>query len=106
MRQHRLPDKLHGIWTKLERDYRTTAADMATASLHGLQSEELCDTYTCAIDAVLLTPAEAAADIRLKIEVIRDHEVMDDWWCAKEAIALLAIDAARILPTERKGGAA
>lgn len=105
MIKHDLPTKLRGAWPKMERDYRTAAAKMQTAAIEGGDSESLYDAYTGAVDAILLTPAESLPDIRLKIEVMREHEVEDGWWCAKEAIALLAIDAARLIDPTREGGA-
>lgn len=106
MSRHHLPNHLRGIWTQIERDYRSACADMQTAEVHGVHSAALLATHTAAVDAVLMTPAETVADIRLKIEVIRDHEVFDEWWCATEAVAMLAIDASRLLSSDRKGGAA
>ena len=106
MIKHDLPLKLRGAWPKMERDYRTAVAEMQTAAIKGGESEALNDAYTAAVDAILLTPAETLPDIRLKIEVMREHEVEDGWWCAKEAIALLCIDAARLIDCTREGGAA
>jgi len=106
MNRHTLPTRMKGVWTKLERDYRAALADLQAASVVGCASDEQAEAYTNSIDAILLTSAETQADIRLKIEVMRDHEVEDGWWCAKEAIALLAIDAGRLLEPTREGGAA
>lgn len=105
MIKHDLPLKLHGAWPKLERDYRSALAENLKAALHEGDSEAINDAYTTAVDAILLTPAETLPDIRLKIEVMREHEVEDGWWCAKEAIALLSIDAARLIDPTREGGA-
>jgi hypothetical protein len=106
MIRHDLPTKLRGAWPKMERDYRTAVAGMQTVAIQGGDSEALNDAYTAAVDAILLTPAETLPDVRLKIEVMREHEVEDGWWCAKEAIALLSIDAARLISASREGGAA
>lgn len=106
MIKHDLPNKLRGAWPKMENAYRMAASQMQVAAIEGRHSEALNDTYTAAVDAILLTPAETLPDIRLKIEVMREHEVEDGWWCAKEAIALLAIDAARLIDPTREGGKA
>ncbi|USI78723.1 hypothetical protein [Sphingopyxis sp. USTB-05] len=58
--------------------------------------------YSASVDAILFTPAETLADIRLKIDVMREAEIEDGWWCAKEAIALLAIDAERLIDPTRE----
>src|SRR3546814_10181362 len=84
MIKHDLPLKLRGAWPKMERDYRTAVAEMQTASIKGGESEALNDAYTAAVDAILLTPAETLPDIRLKIEVMREHEVEDGWWRSEE----------------------
>lgn len=104
MIKHQLPDKLRGAWPKMERDYRTAAAEMQTAAVHSTASEAMNDAYTAAVDAILLTPAESLPDIRLKVEVMREHEIEDGWWCATEALALLAIDAGRLIDPTRTGG--
>ena len=104
--KHGLPIRLLGAWAKMERDYRFALAEMNLATFNGGASEQLHDTYTKAVDLILLTPAETLPDIRLKIDVMREQEIEDGWWCAKEAIALLAIDAARLIDPTREGGAA
>lgn len=103
MLTHSLPNKLRGAWPTMELNYRTTLAENLKAALQGGDSEAANDAYTAAVDAILLTPAETLPDVRLKIEVMRDHEVEDNWWCAKEAVALLAIDAARLIDPKREG---
>lgn len=103
MNRHELPERLRGMWIRLERDYRAARAQLESAATY---SDATHNAFTDAIDAILLAPAETAADIRLKIEVIRDHDIFDEWWCAEEAAAMLAIDAGRILPTRQIGGAA
>lgn len=100
---HFLPTKLRGAWTSMERNYRMSLAENLKAALHDGDSEAVNDAYTAAVDAILLTPAGSLPDLRLKIEVMREHEVEDGWWCAKEAIALLAIDAARLIDPTREG---
>ncbi len=101
--KHDLPTKLRGAWAKMERSYRVALSEIQTGHLNGNATDALSDAYTASVDAILLTPAETLADIRLKIEVMREHEVEDGWWCAKEAIALLAIDAGRLIAPTREG---
>jgi hypothetical protein len=106
MIKHSLPNKLRGAWKTLERNYRIALAENLKAATQDGDSEATNDAYTAAVDAILLTPAEALPDIRLKVEVMREHEVEDGWWCAKEALALLAIDAGRLIDPTREGGEA
>ncbi|MGH6697589.1 hypothetical protein [Sphingopyxis sp.] len=99
-----LPAELRGVWPKLSHNYAIARAELALADALGSEDGETKnDAYTAAIDAILLTPAECAADIRLKIEVMNDHNVTDGWWCAEEALAMLAIDARGLLPALREG---
>lgn len=106
MIKHSLPNKLRGAWPTLERNYRITLANNLKAAIQDGDSATANDAYTDAVDAILLTPAETLPDIRLKIEVMREHEVEDGWWCVKEALALLAIDAQRLIDPTREGGEA
>lgn len=106
MIKHNMPDKLRGAWPKMERAYRSALLELQAATLQRRPVDAPYDAYTASVDAILLTPAESPPDIRLKIEVMREQEIEDGWWCAKEAIALLAIDAARLIDSTREGGAA
>ncbi|MCB5426324.1 hypothetical protein H0274_13735 [Altererythrobacter sp. CC-YST694] len=99
-----LPTYLKGSWSKLRADYTVAQAEMTLAYAQADcaevsdQAETKHEIHTTAVNAILLTPAETAADIRFKIEVIAAEEIADGWWCAEEAMALLAIDAKRLLP--------
>jgi hypothetical protein len=104
MNKHDLPAKLSGIWPKLKHNYTVAAAAMHLAYANQDDDrEDRCDAHTEALDAILLTPAECMADVRLKIEIMDREEIDDSWWCGREALALLAIDARRLLPTLREG---
>lgn len=98
-----IPTKMHGVWAEMARKYAVTRAELELADASGTDdSEGKNDAYNDAVDAILLTPAQCAADIRLKIEVMDRHDVSDGWWCLAEAIAILAIDARDILPVVRE----
>ena len=99
-----LPMKLRGAWPTLAHNYAVTRAELALADALGSEDAEAKhDAFTTALDAILLTPAECAADVRLKIEAMEQNNITDGWWCAEEAFALLAIDARGLLPTLREG---
>ena len=99
-----LPMKLRGAWPTLAHNYAVARAELALADALGCEAGEAKnDAFTTALDAILLTPAECAADVRLKIEVMDQNSVTDGWWCAEEAMAMLAIDARGLLPTLRDG---
>ena len=99
-----LPMKLRGAWPTLAHNYAVARAELALADALGSEDGEAKnDAFTTALDAILLTPAECAADVRLKIEVMDQNDVTDGWWCAEEAMAMLAIDARGLLPTLRDG---
>ncbi len=107
MNKHDLPAKLQGIWPTLAHAYTVARANMDLAYANQADDREaLCDVHTEALDAILLTPAECMADVRLKIEIMDREEIDDSWWCGREALALLAIDARRLLPRTRKGAEA
>lgn len=99
-----LPMKLRGVWPTLAHNYAVAGAELAmTGVMDGEDGEAKNDAFTTALDAILLMPAECIADVRLKIEVMEQNNVADGWWCAEEAMALLAIDARGLLPTQRAG---
>jgi hypothetical protein len=99
-----LPLKLRGAWPTLAHNYAVTRAELAMADALGSEDAEAKnDAFTTALDAILLTPAECAADVRLKIEVMAQNNVTDGWWCAEEALAMLAIDVRGLLPALREG---
>lgn len=99
-----LPMKLRGAWPTLAHNYAVARAELAMADALGSEDADAKhDAFTTALDAILLTPAECAADVRLKIEVMEQNNVTDGWWCAEEAMALLAIDARGLLPVLREG---
>lgn len=100
-----LPMKLRGAWPTLAHNNAVSRAELALADALGSEDGEARnDAFTSALDAILLTPAECAADVRLKIEVMEQNNVTDGWWCAEEAMAMLAIDARGLLPALREGG--
>lgn len=102
-----LPRYLDNPWPTLAQNYELARANMDLANASNVREgyDEILDRHTRAVDAILLTPAECAADIHLKIEVMDREEIDDNWWCLREAVALLAVDAREILPL-RAGGEA
>lgn len=104
--KHDLPIRMKGIWPKLILAYQIAKAayELANAERRYEEAEVSHDRQTMALDAILLTPAEHGSDLRFKIELMAAEDIADGWWCAQEAIALLAIDANRLLPYAREGG--
>ncbi|HWW56383.1 MAG TPA: hypothetical protein VN047_05790 [Sphingopyxis sp.] len=101
---HSLPVRLRGIWKALADNYRRTTAEFMLADEKCEETSDAKHTaMASALDAVYLTPAEHPADLRLKIEAMHANDISDGWWCAKEALAMLAIDAERLLPYSREG---
>lgn len=105
---HSLPLRMRGIWTTLTQNYRVAKAASELADATSADDQEAKhDAMVDAINAIYLTPSAHPADLRLKIEVMNAHDMAEGpWWCAQEALAMLAIDAERLLPYSREGAAA
>ncbi|AKM06128.1 hypothetical protein [Pelagerythrobacter marensis] len=101
MTAHDLPNRI--VWDDLIRRRTVARAQMDLAYASGEPesvTDQLNDKHAAALDACLLTPAGCLADVRAKLELIDDWDIADGWWCAQEAIAILALDAKRLLPVD------
>jgi hypothetical protein len=100
---HTLPVSQRSAWSNLSLEYKRSRASMDLAYANEDEDrDERSAAHSKALDAVLLMPSETLADLRFKIEVMDREDVADGWWCAQEAMALVAIDARRLLPIGRE----
>lgn len=75
------------------------AASAAFSSSPRTESEDVvCKRHSRAIDTLLLMPAGDLHELRAKIEVYDREQIEDLWHCSRDITALLASDAARLLP--------
>lgn len=105
---NQLPARHSGKWPGLIRNYEIARAKMELA--YATTNDETAhtaasDAHSAALEAMLLMPAECLADIRTKIAVVNREKIDEDCWCCREIIALLAVDADRLMPFGREQGA-
>lgn len=102
---NQLPARMTGKWPGLIRNYEIARAEMEL--LYLTTNDEAAhtaasDAHSAALEAMLLMPAECLADIRTKIVIINREKIDEDYWCCREILALLAVDADRLLPFARE----